>query len=780
MSTVRTSTEIATTRLLAFLRRGRVDVVGFGGTIGRYYHESEAWWPARPSPPQDAPNVVVVLLDDVGFSQLGCFGSDIDTPVMDGLAANGLRYTNFHTTALCSPTRAALLTGRNHHRNGMGRIIELATGFPGYTAMIPRENGMLPETLVPHGYAAYAVGKWHLTPDDETHLGATRRRWPLGRGFERFYGFFSGETHQFAPALVHDNHFVEPPASIEDGYHLTGDLVDRSIEFLSDLRQVDPAKRFFLYLTTGACHSPHQAPREWIERYRGEFDAGWDAWRDAALGRQIASGVLPEGTRLSPRPDHVPAWADLSDDERLVYARYMEAFAGMLSHTDHELGRLIAHLERAGELDDTLMLVLSDNGASSEGGPEGSLNDVMQWNALPRTAADALERIDDIGGPRAHNNYPWGWTVAGNTPFRRWKRETHEGGVADPLIVHWPAGIGARGQLRRQYVHAIDLAPTILDAVGIEPPEAIDGVAQSSLDGVSFRSTFDDADAAEVRTTQYYEMFGCRAIYHEGWKAVTYHAFMQPPGSFDEEPWELYDLRTDPTELDDLSAAEPERLRAMVQRWWDEAERNQVLPLDDRPLSDLVLDRPDGLPPRSRYVYAPHAGMVPEAAAVNLKNRSHQVTADIEWPDGGAEGVLIAQGSILGGWTLFVRDGALTYVHNLSGHHEDRVSAPLGLGPGAHTVGYRYEQAGHENRGTVRLVVDDAVVAHGDIDFYTPIRWSLVGHGLTVGYDGILAVVEDYASPFRFNGVLHRVVVDVDGEPFVDPEGEAAVAVATQ
>ncbi|MGH9033948.1 MAG: arylsulfatase, partial [Acidimicrobiia bacterium] len=422
----------------------------FRGKIGRYRSESEPWWPEAVRPPPGAPNVLVVLLDDVGFAQVGCFGSDIDTPNFDRLAANGLRYTNFHTTALCSPTRACVLTGRNHHRVGMGRITDLATGFPGYNCRIGREHGFLSEMLVPHGYAAYAVGKWHLTPEDERDLGASRIRWPLGRGFERFYGFFGGETHQFAPSLVHDQHRVPPPRSWDDGYHLTEDLADRAIEYVTDLRHADPAKPFFLYLCTGACHSPHQAPPDWIERYRGRFDEGWDAWREATLARQIAAGVIEAGTELSPRPDWVPAWDSLPADQQRVFARFQECFAGFLSHADHHIGRVVDFLAETGDLDDTLVMVLSDNGASSEGGPTGSVNDARPWNLAPREVDEAIARIDELGGPSLHNNYPWGWTVAGNTPFRRWKREVHEGGVADPLIVSWPARIATAGEVRHQ------------------------------------------------------------------------------------------------------------------------------------------------------------------------------------------------------------------------------------------------------------------------------------------------------------------------------------------
>src|SRR5487761_417142 len=409
----------------------------FGGRIGRDFEDSEPWWPEPVRAKAGAPNGLFVILDDVGFAQLGCFGSDISTPTFDRLASDGLRFTNFHTTALCSPTRACVLTGRNHHSNGMGRIIELATGFPGYNARIPRSNGLLSEILLEHGYATYAGGKWHRTPDDECNMAAPRHRWPLGRGFERFYGFMEGETHQYMPALLCDNHHIPQPKTYEDGYHLTEDLVDQAISFVKDLRVVDDAKPFFMYFCPGACHAPHQAPPPWIERYRGAFDSGWDTWRDMTLERQLRDGVLPAGTELSPRPDWVPAWDSLSDDARRVYARYMEAFAGYLSHTDDQIGRLVAFLAENGELDNTIIVVLSDNGASSEGGPTGSVNDGRLWNVAPRTMEEALERIEELGGPHCHNNYPWGWTVAGNTPFKRWKRETHEGGVADPLIVHW-------------------------------------------------------------------------------------------------------------------------------------------------------------------------------------------------------------------------------------------------------------------------------------------------------------------------------------------------------
>ncbi|HRW37959.1 MAG: sulfatase-like hydrolase/transferase [Acidimicrobiales bacterium] len=760
----------------------------FQGRIGRYHHESEAWWPPDPRPPQGAPNVLVIVLDDVGYAQLGCFGSDIDTPTFDRLAAGGLRYANFHTTALCSPTRACVLTGRNHHRVGMGRIVDLATGFPGYDARIADSCAMAPAMLTPHGYAAWAVGKWHLTPEDEEHLGATRARWPLGKGFERWYGFFPGETHQFVPALHHDNHAVDPPGTYEDGYHLTTDLVDRSIEYVEDLRNVDVDKPWFLYLAPGACHSPHQTPPGWIERYAGRFDQGWDEWRTAALAKQKAEGLLPEHAELSPRPDWVPAWADLSDQERRVYARYMEAFAAFLTHTDHEVGRLIDRLAALGELDDTLVVLLSDNGASSEGGPTGSLNDARVWNALPRTAEEADERLDEIGGPRIHNNYPWGWTVAGNTPFRRWKRETHEGGVADPLIVHWPNGIptSARGTVRHQYVHAIDVLPTLLDAIGLDAPEAVGGVAQVPLDGVSFASTFASDDAPEVHTVQYSEMLGCRAMYRDGMKAVTYHEVQVDEPGLEHAPWELYDLRADPSECHDLAGERPDELAELIDLWWSEAERHQVLPLDNRPFSELVFQREASVRPRNRYRYFPGRAPVPESVAVNTRARAHAITAHVTVADdhtGAVEGVLAVQGSVLGGWSFHLLAGTspdapsrLVYVHNLAGWRLYRVEAEVPpLGAGDHALGFSFDPP------HARLLVDGVVVGEGEVRRTVWSRFSLTGAGLTAGWSPDFSPAdEDYRGRFAFTATLHHVDIDVPGDPVVDADAEADAIIASQ
>lgn len=752
----------------------------FKGTIGRYHMDSTPWWPEPIRPALGTPNVMIILLDDVGFAQLGCFGSDIDTPVMDGLAANGLRYANFHTTALCSPTRSCVMTGRNHHSNGMGKITDLATGFPGYDADIPRSNAFMSEMLVELGFATYAVGKWHLVSDNETNLGSSRANWPLGRGFERFYGFHGGETHQFAPWLTHDNHFVDQPRSIAEEYHLTEDMADHAIADVYDLRATEPDKPFFLYFAPGACHSPHQAPAHWMAHYRGRFDAGWDIARTQIINRQIEMGLLPGHTELSPRPDWVPAWADLSSDEQRLYARFMEAFAAFLSHTDEQIGRVLDALTETGDLDNTFLVLASDNGASSEGGKLGSVNDARPWNLVDRPVDEAIARIDEIGGPRLHNNYPWGWTVAGNTPFRRWKREVHEGGVADPLIVHWPAGITDPGAIRHQYVHAIDLVPTALEVLGVAQPEAVRGVAQRPIEGASFVATLNDPDAPSPRTTQYYEMFGCRAIYHDGWKLVTYHPIQVDEPGIDQVPWELYDLTADPSECHDLAAAEPERVAQMDALWWSEAERYQVLPLDNRPFSEFTLGR--DRPPAAytnKMVYRPDTAMVPEDAAIDVHDRTHTIAAEVVVPDGGAEGVLLSLGNLQGGYTFFVQGDRLVYVHNFVGREWTRVDAPLTLTPGPHRLEMRFERTS-QNRGTVTLVADDLEIGTGDIPRFTPNRWNLVGAGLSCGTDPGLAVCDDYDAPFTFTGTITRVTVTAEGKPRFDPHTAAAIAAARQ
>jgi arylsulfatase len=751
----------------------------FRGTIGRYRSESTPWWPEDERAPEGAPNVLMIVLDDVGFAQLGCFGSDIETPMLDSLADNGLRYTSFHTTALCSPTRACLLTGRNHHAAGMGRVIELPTGFPGYNMRIPKSCGFLSEMLVPHGYAAYAIGKWHLTPETEYHAAAPKSRWPLGRGFERFYGYFGGETNQFAPTLVQDNQPVVTEASWRDGYHLTEDLIDHAIGYVQDLRAVDPDKPFFAYLGLGACHSPHQAPEGWRERYRGRFDDGWDVWREQTFARQREQGLLADGAELSPRPEWVQAWDSLSGEEREAFARYQECFAAYLSHADEQIGRLIDFLRETGDLENTLIFVLSDNGASSEGGPLGSLNDLRAWNITGTPVDEALRRLDEMGGPYTHNNYPWGWTVAGNTPFRRWKREVHEGGVADPLIVHWPRGLEASGEMRRQYIHAIDFVPTVLELIGADAPAAIDGVKQQPLHGESFALTFNDAAAESRHETQYYEMLGCRAIYHRGWKAVTHHPIFDPGPSFDDDHWELYNVESDPSELHDLADKHPGKLGEMIELWWEEARKYQVLPLDNAPFDAMFGEHPGAPPPRERYVYYAGTSPVPEVSAVNVRNRSHTITAEVDIPVEGAEGVVLAQGSGLGGFALFVMDGQLHYVHNFVQLEETHIVSERHVPAGEHELSFRFTKDG-EHAGTGELLIDGEPCGSARIDPFTRTRFSLTGDGLWCGYHGGLPVSRDYSSPFRFTGHIARVTVEVAGVPHVDARDEAEAALQSQ
>ncbi|MGH3305525.1 MAG: arylsulfatase [Streptosporangiaceae bacterium] len=762
----------------------------FGGRIGADWRDSEPWWPPEPAPPDGAPNLLLVVLDDVGYAQLGCYGSDIATPVLDGLAAGGVRLANFHTTSLCSPTRVCLLTGRNHHRSGMGRVADLAIGFPGYWGTPPRENGYLSEILRTAGYGCYAVGKWHLSPEDETNMAASRATWPLARGFDRWYGFHGGETHQFVPALFHDNHAVRPPRSLSDGYHLTEDLADRAIEFLGDLRAVDADRPFFLYFATGACHSPHQPPERWLTRYRGRFDQGWDAWRSAAFERQLAAGLLPPRTALSPRPDWVPAWDSLSPRDRAVAARFMECFAGFLSHADEQVGRVLDFLRDRGELDNTVVCVVSDNGASAEGGGEGSINDMRLQNLDPAGPDEMAARIDEIGGPLTHNNYPWGWTMAGNTPFRRWKREVHEGGVADPCILSWPAGavrgVVEPGGIRHQFTHAIDVLPTVLELTGVTPPDAVEGLPQASLDGVSFGYLLGaaGADAAERHETQYFEMLGSRAIYHRGWKAVTFHPVgplyddQNPNAPFDEDVWELYHVAADLSETRDLAAGQPARLAELVALWWQESSRNQVLPLDNRPLWALVHPKPDRRRPRSEYRYTQGGAPVPESVAVNVRNRSHLLVVDVVV---GAEpdGVLLALGSVLGGWSLHILDGRLRYVHNLYGKERHVVISSSVTAPGAHRVEYEFtKDAGPGGMGVLRC--DGHEVGQGTVPLFTPSGFTGTGVGLTCGYEWGPAVGEGYTAPFTFGGVIRRAVVRVTGPVVRDPLAELEAILAEQ
>jgi len=733
--------------------------------------------------PAGAPNVVFIVLDDVGFAQLGCYGSDLATPNFDRLAANGLRYTNFHTTALCSPTRSCLLTGRNHHANGMGTVTGMTAGFPGYNGRIPRSSGFLSEMVGEQGYATFAVGKWHLTPAEDAHDAGRRGRWPLDRGFERYYGFLGGATHQFLPDLTYDNHSIPPPRTPEQGYHLTEDLADKAIEFIDGLKQTQQDRPFFLYFCTGAGHTPHHAPREWIDAYRGKFDQGWERWREQTFARQQAMGIVPPGTELSARPPWVQDWEQLSADERRLFARFMECFAGFMSHTDHQVGRLLDFLEARGELENTLIFVVSDNGASSEGDALGVARVAGRAGRDDAAIlAENLAMIDELGGPKAFNNYPWGWAWAGNTPLRRWKRETHQGGTTDPMIVHWPKGIEARGEIRRQYTHAIDLTPTVLDLLGLEPPPTLNGVTQTPLHGVSFAASFADAGAPERHETQYFEMLGCRALYHAGWKAVTYHAMdgtaydrsSDPAAPFAEDRWELYHVDEDFSECHDLAATHPERLRALVERWYVEAGKYNVLPLDNRRVMRDLPSRPtDAL---TRFTYYPRGAPIPEFFAVDVRDRSHTITAEVVIPPGGAEGVLVAQATGERGYSFYVQDGRLHYVYNLAGEARSEIHSNEAIPEGEVTLAFTFTRTGpHE--GTGALSINGLPSGAG-----AAVRmWDVRGGPLFCGFEaGRRGVSGRYKLPFRFSGTLKRLTVDVSGEVRRNAAAEVREALAKQ
>jgi arylsulfatase A-like enzyme len=772
----------------------------FPGVVGRTADESTPAWPAPIRAPKGSPNVVFVVLDDTGFGQLGCFGSPIETPSFDRLAERGLRYNNMHTTALCSPSRSCIINGRNHHSNGMAAITELATGYPGYNGLIPFENGFLSEMLVQRGYSTYMVGKWHLMPSVHETAAGPFDRWPLGRGFERFYGFLGGDTSQWNPDLVYDNHQVEPPRTPEEGYHLSEDLADQAIRFIADAKQVDPDKPFYLHFCPGATHAPHHVPKEWADRYQGAFDDGWEAYREKVFARQKELGIVPQDAELSRHDPDVPSWDSLSDDQRRLYARMMEVFAGFLSHADHHVGRVLDFLERIGELDNTLVMVISDNGASAEGGPTGTTNEAQFFNNAPEPFEDSLAAIDELGGPKRFNHYPWGWTWAGNTPFRRWKRETYRGGVSDPFIVSWPARITASGEVREQYLHAIDMVPTVLDALGIDPPATIRGVTQSPLHGVSFAHTFDDGEAASRRTTQYFEMLGSRAIYHDGWRAVcpwpgpsfaeAGKGFGEPISAdtlteLDTHGWELYHVAEDVAENHDLAEEHRPRLIALIGTWYYEAGKYQVMPIDGSGLARMVSEKPLIAAPRDEFTYYPNTESVPFFAGPRVLNRAHTITAHVDIPDGGAEGVLLAQGSAAGGYSFFVQDGRLHYVHNWVGREHMRVSSDDSVSAGPHELRYEFEPHGepdpahgHGMPGRFQLYVDGRLVGDWDAPYTTPFAFNPAQ--LSCGEDPGSPVTDEYDGPFAFTGTLHKVTVDLSGELIADPDAELKLHLARQ
>ena len=780
----------------------------FGGTINVDVRDSEAdWGPFEPPrAPDGAPNVVYIVLDDVGFSAMGSYGGPIETPNIDRIVDAGVRYTQFHTTALCSPTRSCFLTGRNHTRNSMACITEAAIGFPNASGTVPQENGMLPEILGEAGWNTYMVGKWHLCPTDEMNLASTRRNWPSGRGFERWYGFLGAETNQWYPDLVYDNHTVEQPRSPEEGYHLTEDLTDKALEFIRDAKAIAPEKPFFLYYAPGACHAPHHAPKEWIEKFKGRFDAGYEAMREQTLARQKELGLVPADTELPPvnpigtpesrkgpegqpfpEVDYTRPWDSLNDDERRLFAHMAEVYAGFLAHADHHIGRLLDYLDQTDQLENTMIVVVSDNGASGEGGPNGSVNEMKFGNGIPDDLTQNLAQIDELGGPLTYNHYPTGWAMAFNTPFKMWKRYEFNGGTSDPCVISWPTGIKARGEIRGQYCHAIDLVPTILDVLGVDAPETIKGHTQSQFDGVSMRDSFDDASAASRRKTQFYAMLGSRSIWHEGWKAVTTHPCLSGWGHFHEDEWELYHTDIDRTEINNLAAEQPVKLRELVNIWYSEAGANGAFPLDDRSVIEIVTTpRPQVSATRDRFVYFPGDAPVGEWQAVNTRNRSFVIEALADLPDPGAEGVLFAFGTRFGGHALYVKNNRLHYVNSFVGAEEQMIVGSQDIPAGKNVfLSASFEKEGQEPtnaHGTLSLYHGDTKVGEGRIKTQLGF-YSIAGERLYVGRQPGEPVTDDYPgeSPHQFTGgTLKLVAVNVSGKPFTDLEHHAAMLLKLQ
>ena len=722
--------------------------------------------------------------------------------MMQRIADQGLRYTQFHTTALCSPTRSCLLNGRNATSNGMACITEASTGFPGSNARIPFEHALLSEALVEQGWNTYAIGKWHLAPGEECNMASTKRHWPLGRGFERFYGFLGGETDQWYPDLIYDNHPEEQPSLPKDDYHLSKDLTDKAIRFIRDAKTVAPEKPWFMYFCPGAGHAPHHVWPEWVDKYKGKFDMGYEHYREVVLTRMKQMGIVPQDTELTPMnpladmtgPNGEPfppgemvrPWDSLSDDEKKLFCRMAEVYAGFLSYTDHEIGRLLDYLEDSGQLENTIIVALSDNGASGEGGPNGSVNENKFFNGVPDTIEENMKYLDALGSEKTYNHYSLGWAMAFNTPNKMWKRwASYEGGIADPFIIAWPKGIKGRGEIRHQYIHAIDIVPTIYECLNVQLPDAVKGHTQAPIEGVTFRQTFDDASAPTRRETQFYVMLGARGIWHRGWHANATH----PPatsnwGHFGEDTWELYHLEEDRSQARDVAAQFPEKLEELKSLWWVEAGKYNGLPLEDRgAIEILTTPRPQLSKPRDHYIYYPDVADVPEAVAVNVRNRSYSILAEVELETPEAAGVLFAHGGRFGGHALYLKDGKLHYVYNWLGEVEQKVTSSEDVPVGKSVLGVKFDKTGIDGAsptGAATLYIDDKAVGSAEIKTQLG-NFSLVGEGLCVGRDGGQPVSSDYESPYSFaGGVIKQVIVDVSGEPYADLEKEAIGAFARE
>ena len=728
--------------------------------IGRTMAESTPSWDGDIVAPPGSPNIVYCVFDDVGYSDFGCYGSEIATPNIDRLAAGGLRYTNFHTTSLCSPTRASLLTGRNHHAVGMGTLANYDMGYPGYRGIITKDAAMMPEILRGAGYNSFAVGKWHLTPMHHTGPTGPFDQWPTQRGFDRFYGFMDGAMNQWEPFLTEDNHHVATPD--DPNYHLSIDITNRALSMITSQKSLAPEKPFFLYMAFGAGHSPHHVPKEMIDEYVPIFEKGWDVTRDERIARQKAMGIIPQDTVLPPRNPGVRAWTELNADEKRLFVRFQAAYAAMLTHTDQQIGRVIDTLETIGQLTNTIFIVMSDNGASQEGSHFGTMHQGRYFERAPITLEQSIDKIDEIGETQWFNNYPLGWAMAGNTPCKFYKQNTHGGGVRDPLVMHWPAGFDTSeaGTLRHQFHHVSDLSPTMLEVLGVGLPKTMNGVDQMPLHGTPMAYTFAGASAPTKKKVQHFEMLGHRGIVADGWKAVTLHL---PRTTMDQDVWELYDLNNDFSETNDLAAAHPDKLRELEALWWEEAAKYKVLPVDDGSGSRLRR------PVRKKFVLWPGLERVPSDASPRLTNTSHTIAAHITVPVNGCEGVLLSEGDRWGGYVMFVQDGKPCFHYHFPLERHE-VRGTQNLTPGDHVITWELTKVDRAS-GHGKLSVDGVEVA--SVDIPRIIRGWMPFNGLHVGRNNGAPVGTSYEAPFPFTGTLHRIEVELlDKIPGPDPDIE--------
>ncbi len=733
----------------------------FKGKIGETYKDSTPSFPQPLKAAKGSPNVLLILLDDVGFGMCSTFGGPVPTPYLDRLANNGLKYTRFHTTALCSPTRAALLTGRNHHSCGTGVIIEMGTGFPGYTGIIPRSTALVSETLRDNGYATAMFGKWHNTPEPDISPAGPFDRWPTGLGFDYFYGFNQGETHQYYPVLYRNTSSVPQPKSPEQGYHFTADMTDEAIAWIRNVRAADPDKPWFNYFSTSGVHAPHHAPKEWRAKFAGKFDHGWDKERELTHAKQLEMGIIPKGTQLTPRPKSIPAWDDQPADARTVYTRLMENYAAYMAYTDHQVGRLIDSLQASGELENTLvMYIVGDNGASAEGGLEGTFSEIASLIGVQLGLASTIKRLDEIGGPTSEPHVPVGWAWAMDAPFQ-WTKQvaSHFGGTRNPMVVYWPKRIKAKGQTRTQFHHVIDVVPTILEACRIPEPKTVNGISQKPIEGVSMLYTFDDASARGRRTTQYFELATNRAIYHDGWVACSRYGLPWETAGrgdgFIDAPWELYNIEEDFSQADDVAAKMPEKLKELKARFLEEAKRYDVFPLDPRFSERLDPRLRESGEPKTRWTYFGSNVRLPEPIGPQLFPRGHAVTAELNIPTGGAEGVVACVGGQSCGWSLHVKGGKASFRYTYFDIADVDIPGTIDLPEGKVTLKTEFIPDGSRiGGGTLKMFVNGQPAGEGKL------KRSAFRHGLEpfeVGRDSITPISPDYKSPFAFTGTIERI-----------------------